>query len=309
MYSREILLDRALCLKKARSFFSDRKYVEVDVPAITKHPSIDLHIEVMQTKVSDKETGYLHTSPEYLMKRLLSFGLGDIYYLGHVFRKNELGQIHNPEFTMAEWYRSNTSYENFLNEIVEFIQLFLPCSSFKRLSYRETFLKYTQMDYLTASKEELFNFAKKHIDIDQMWDKDTLLNLILSHLIEPCLGRDELFILDSYPASQAALAKTKMAGDEEVAMRFEFYYNGIELANGFHELSCSKEQRRRFLQENEKRKANQKKPLELDEKFLEALERGIGDCFGVAAGFDRLFMLKHKKKELKEVIPFSWEEI
>ncbi len=295
-------------LKKTRSYLESLGCIEADVPSISKRASIDLHIEIMETDVLEKEKGFLHSSPEYLMKRLLSLGLKDIYYLGHVYRKDEIGPIHNPEFTMAEWYRSNLSYEKFLAETLSLIDLFLPKLSSKRLSYRETFFKYTQIDYFTSSKEELFSFAKKHIDINEMWDKDTLLNLILSHLIEPYLGEDEIFILDNYPASQSALAQTKMIDNEPVALRFEFYHKGIELANGFYELSSSKEQRKRFEEINEKRKESKKKVLELDEKFIKSLDH-IGDCFGIAAGFDRLFMLKHGKKSLKEIMPFSWEEL
>ncbi len=308
MFNKEILVDRALCLKKARSFFSERNYLEVDTPTVSKKPSIDANIDVMATYVSENEKGFLHTSPEYLMKRLIAKGLKNIYYLGHVFRKNELGQIHNVEFTMAEWYRSDVSYETFLKEIIDFINLFLPALPHTKLSYRETFLKITNLDYFTSSTKELYAFAKKHINVSEIWDKDTLLNLILSHLIEPNLGKNEIFILDNYPASQAALARTKVVNGEPVAQRFEFYFDGIELANGFHELSSKEEQKARFLKENEKRKENGKEILEIDEKFLDALEK-IGDCFGVAVGFDRLFMLKHHKKNLKEILPFGWEEL
>lgn len=299
MYNPSILQDRAFMLSKVRSFFSKRKIIEVDPPAITKCPAIDHNIALMKTYVIDDVVGYLHTSPEYCMKRLLSTYGFDIYFLGHVYRKNEIGQIHNPEFTMIEWYRKNISYENFLDEIVSLIKLFLPSVPIKKSSYRDLLYKHTNIDPINGSFSEILSFVKKHIDIqDESLTRDDLLNLILSHLIEPTLGQNELFILDEYPKTQAALAK--IDEKKQIAERFEFYYKGIELANGFHELNDEKEQRSRLI-------SNNKDKLPIDEKFLSSLN-GIGDCYGVAVGFDRLMMLKHDLKSISESIPFSWEE-
>ena len=297
-------------LNMARSFFSKKNILEIDVPSISKYPSIDTHIEVMQTKVSKNQVGYLHTSPEYLMKRLLSEDIGDIYFLGHVYRKEEIGNLHNPEFTMAEWYRKDISYDMFIEETVDFIRLFLPSLPFIKKRYRETFYKYTGIDYLESNIENLKIFADKHIDIStrSFLDKDSLLHLIMTHLVEPHLGDNNLFILDNYPASQAALSQTKNINGEEVATRFEIYHKGIELANGFHELTDAKEQENRFIKTNLEREALGKPSLPLDIFFLKALNKINGNYHGVAVGFDRLLMLKHKKKSIEDIMPFSWDE-
>ena len=310
MCNKEILYARAEMLSKARAYFSSKKILEIDTPALTKNPSIDVHIDVMQTFVLENETGYLHTSPEYLMKRLIAEGLGDIFFLGHVFRKGEIGDIHNPEFSMAEWYRKKISYDDFIDEVVEFINLFIPAKRHTKKSYRKTLFDLTGIDYLETDIDTLQKFSKKHISLgnDSFFDKDTLLNLIMTHLVEPHLGNDELFILNYYPASQAALAKTKKIKDEEVAERFEIYYKGIELANGFHELEDSLEQEKRFIKANEERKKLNKEQMPIDRKFLQALKKGLGDCCGVAVGFDRLLMLKLNKSSLQEILPFSWNE-
>jgi lysyl-tRNA synthetase class 2 len=312
VYNKKILEDRAKMFQKIRSFFSKKKILEVDCPVICKKPSIDLQIEPMQTKVLKNEIGFLHTSPEYLMKRLISKGIGDIYQLSHVFRKGEFGEKHNPEFTLLEWYRKNTSYKKFLEEVLELLSLFFKKKfSSSKKTYRETFFEYTKIDYVKASKKVLCNFIKKNINFNSSLknlDKDTLLNLILSTYIEPNLGKENFFILDEYPETQAALAKIKVKKDVKVAKRFEIFFKGFELANGYHELTNYKEQKKRFLDINKEREKRKKEKLPLDEKFLNSLKKGLGNYYGVAVGFDRLMMLRHKKNSIKEILPFSWEE-
>lgn len=218
---------------------------------------------------------------------------------------------HSPEFTMIEWYRKNISYEDFLQETLDLIDLFLPDLPHKQISFRKLFLKHTEIDYLTTTVSELLNFAKKHIDIEnpEKWSKDDLIDLIMTHIIEPNLGENKLLILDQYPSSRAMLSKTKkISKDETVAERFEIYYKGIELANGFHELTDHVEQEKRLIQANLDRINAGKKSLPLDKNFLQALEKGIGDCYGVAVGFDRLMMLKCNKSNICEIMPFFWNE-
>ena len=307
---KKTLQDRGKMFKKIRSFFYKKNVLEVDTPSISKFPSIDAHIDIMETIVLNEEKGYLQTSPEYAMKRLLSKKIGDIYQMSHVFRKGELGNLHNPEFMLVEWYRKNISYENFIKEVIEFIFLFLKKLPYKKATYKETFFKYTKLDYTKTKKEKLYNLLKENTDIDiSNYDKDTILRLIFSYIIEPNLGKDHLFILDQYPASQAALSKIVKINGELVAKRFEIYYKGIELANGFLELKDHKEQRKRFIQANKERKLLNKKTLPLDEEFLKALKIGIGDYIGVAVGFDRLMMLKHNKNAIADILPFSWNNL
>lgn len=301
------LRDRALMLAFARDFFAKRKILEVDCPILTRAASIDAHIDLMPALYLGSETRYLHSSPEYGMKRLLSEGLGDIYQLSHVFRDGEFGQKHNPEFCMAEWYRLNSSFEEMMAETVDFIRLFLGDLPFKIYSYRNLF-KEIGIDYLNVSNQDLLDFLGSNVypEID-IEDKDALLNLILGNFIEPKLGFNELALLAYYPHSQAALAKTTLRDNEFVALRFEVYYQGVELANGYQELLDAKEQRKRFLESNQYRKKLGKSELPIDEDFLKALEKGLPECCGVAVGFDRLMMLRHQVNSLSEIIPFDWK--
>lgn len=305
------LKDRAHMLFCARTFFFQRQVLEVDCPALLPEAPIDPFIDVMQVILPGGKRGYLHTSPEYGMKRLLSLGLGDIYQLSHVFREGEIGPLHNPEFTMCEWYRIGYSLDALIQETLAFIHLFLselPCVT---ISYREALKKYASIDYLEATIEELLSCAHKHslhLPPDASgWDKDTLLQLLMSFIVEPHLGQDQLCVLIDYPASQAALAQTKIKGCEHVAERFEIYYKGIELANGYHELLDPIEQEKRLADSEKKRKEMGKEPLPVDRHFLEALKKGLPDCSGVAVGFDRLLMLRRQASSLKSILPFTWE--
>lgn len=305
-----ILRDRAYMLERARLFFKERDVLEVDCPMLTSGASVDVHIDLIPATFANQEIRYLHSSPEYGMKRLLADGIGDIYQLSHVFRDGECGHKHNPEFMMAEWYRLGISFQEMIYETFQFIKLFLGPLPTSIISYREAFLTYTDIDYLHTTQEELLDFLdRKGIEVYPEIiheGKDALLNLILGTLIEPYLGKNELCALAYYPSSQAALARTELRGDEHVAERFEIYYQGMELCNGYHELTNSQEQRQRFILANQERTNLGKKPLPIDEFFLTALKKGLPDCCGVAVGFDRLMMLRHKAKNISEVISFGW---
>lgn len=306
----EILRDRAAQFEKVRRFFSDRNVLEVDCPAMTTGAPIDLHIELFKVLDASSQPRYLHSSPEYCMKRLLSDGLGDIYQLGHVFRLGEVGKKHNPEFTMAEWYRLGFSFRQMMEETAEFVKLFLGDLPVEFISYREAILKYTGIDYVDASEATLLQLLKdKNIPLYEgieLEGKDAFLNLILAELVEPHLGKGTITLLAYYPSSQAALACVVKQGDSDVAERFEIYVDGIELANGYHELTDSSEQRTRFENANLERIRHGKQALPIDEFFLEALKKGIPDCCGVAVGVDRLMLLRHKASSISTVIPFNW---
>jgi elongation factor P--(R)-beta-lysine ligase len=308
----DILKKRAKMLFLTREFFSKKNILEVDCNSLTKKPSLDAHIDVMQTNINDREVGYLHTSPEYAMKRLLSIGIGDIYQLSHVYRKGEISDLHNPEFTMVEWYQYNISFDDFIDVTIEYINLFLSSKKTKKYTYREIIQKHANIDYVNSSFDDLFSFLKENkIDIEvpqNQLDKDDLLALIMSYIVEPKMEKDTIYVVYNYPSTQAALSKLDTVDGIEIAKRFEVYYNHLELANGYYELSEDKEQRTRFLQANKKRSEMKKETYPIDEKFLNALKAGIGDCCGVAVGFDRLLMLKYNKKTISEVLPFSWGE-
>lgn len=295
-------------LTNVRAFFSAREILEVDTPLLSHAAPIDTHIEVMSIDFKTGEKGYLHTSPEYAMKRLLSEGSGDIYQLSHVFRAEEAGRLHNPEFTMIEWYRIGVSFQFLIDETLELIQLFLGEIPVHIYTYAEAFKKFVGIDHHTASPSDLKKIAEKNrlpltSDVDS-WDKDTFLHFLMAFLIEPQFAG--LNIIRDFPATQAALAQISPNG---VAERFEVYFNGIELANGFHELTDPLEQRRRFVLANQERQKLGKETLPIDEHFLAALEKGLPDSCGVAVGFDRLLMLQSKKESIKEILPFAWDNI
>jgi lysyl-tRNA synthetase class 2 len=307
------LRDRAEMLRRARLFFHERKVMEVDCPALSRAAPIDLHIDVMKVALQSGRLGYLHTSPEYGMKRLLASGCGDIYQIAHVFRDGELGPLHNPEFTMAEWYRIGFTFEQMIEETIHFIRLFLGDLPLTPLTYRETLLHFAGIDYLTASMEQLLSCAKAHhLDLPSdahTWSRDALLQLLMSFVVEPQLGQDHLFAITTFPASQAALSQILTTHDNEaIACRFEVYFQGIELANGYHELTDPQEQKKRLIHSNQARIEAGKEALPIDEYFLQALETGLPDCCGVAVGFDRLMMLRHHHTTLQPILPFSFEE-
>lgn len=299
-------------LRQSRAFFAERDVMEVDCPALSRTAPLDLHIDVMKVCGKQGLLGYLHTSPEYGMKRLLAQGIGDIYQISHVFREGEIGPLHNPEFTMVEWYRCGFSFEQMIAETLHYIRLFLGDLSEACVSYQEVLHRYVGVDENKMTAADLFALAKEKgvcvTDEAASWDKDTWLQLLVSLFVEPHLGQEELSVITHFPATQAALAKTIAREGVEVACRFEVYFNGIELANGYHELSDSAEQQRRFEKTSQDRARAGKDPLPIDEKFLSALGQ-LPDCCGVAVGFDRLMLLRHRQPTLQSVLPFTWHEI
>ena len=296
-------------LGAVRAFFAARDVLEVDCPLLSRYPSIDAHIDLISATYQQNTSCYLHSSPEYGMKRLLSSGSGDIYQLSHVFRDGEYGSRHNPEFMMAEWYRIGWSLDQLIAEAADFCRLFLGSLPLRVISYRQLFKDFCHIDCAEEPLEKLQTTVEKQgLPKAQELDRDTCLQLILQQEIEPCLGKNEIVAVTNYPASQAALAQTTIEKGQLVARRFELYHEGVELANGYHELGDAQEQYQRFQNENRHREELGKKPLgPIDERFLKALERGLPDCCGVAVGFDRLMMLRHKQSSLRDIMPFVWD--
>ncbi len=276
---------RASFFKKVRAFFDARGSTEVDPPAMSRFAPIDTYIDPFETK----DNRFLHTSPEYAMKRLLAEGAGDIYFLGHVFRQEECGSRHNPEFTMCEWYKTNTEETLFLKEITDFFALFLGTLPLESLTYEEAYYLYAKPSNMNTST----------------WREDEKRHYIWATSVEPKLGIDKITIITNFPAEDAALATTAIINGKEIAKRYEFYYKGIELGNGFCELTDPVEQKNRFIEANRKRALQEKPELPIDPYFLAALEKGLPpNTYGIAVGFDRLLMLALKKETLAEVLPF-----
>ena len=282
-----LLKDRAQMLHIVRDFFHKRNIMEVDCPALCQFPPIDDHIDPM--KCSNGR--YLHTSPEYGMKRLLIEGIGDIYQLSHVFRGKESGSKHNPEFSLIEWYRLNFKLDEMIEETLSLIELFVPKQNVTSFTYKELFLHYAHI--------EPYSEKLTIPNAPESCTHDELLHFVLSTIIEPKFPKNTFTIVTDFPPSQAALAQVK----DGVAKRFEIYYGSIELANGYLELENEEEHRHRFNKLNKMRKV----PLPLDEHFLTALNKKLPSCCGVAVGFDRLMMIKHPNTKISDIIPFSWE--
>jgi len=299
--SLEILQLRANILAKIRSFFAVRDILEVETPLLgqTSIPDPNIHSITANTNF------YLQTSPEFAMKRLLAAYKTSIYQICKAFRSEESGRLHNPEFTMLEWYRVGFDHHKLMDEMDDLLKEILNCSSAERLRYEAAFLKYLEINPHKASLAELKNCALSNgleasTDLLADSNRDTWLNALLCHFIEPNLGKKSPTFIYDYPASQAALSRI----ENNVASRFEVYIEGLEIANGFHELKDAKEQRQRFENDLKKREKLGLPILPVDENFLTALEHGLPDCAGVALGVDRLIMVTTKNKTLKTVLSF-----
>ncbi len=307
------LQQRARILARIRAFFAERGVMEVETPILSTAAITDPHLESFITRYTGPGHAggtalYLHTSPEFPMKRLLAAGSGPIYQIGKVFREGEAGRRHNPEFTLLEWYRPGFDYLALMDEVAALAAplLGLDGRAVKKLSYREAFLRYAGIDPLSASLEEL-QACVRGLGITGFEgenEREVWLDLILTHAVEPRLGRDGLCFIFDYPASQAALARLN-PDNPHVAERFELYYRGVELANGFNELADAEEQRKRFAAELEARKEQGLVAVPMDEHLLAALEAGFPPCSGVALGVDRLVMLALGAESLTEVMAFT----
>ena len=307
--SREMLEKRAALLARARAFFAARGILEVDTPIVVNAPVTDTHIhsaQVMLENGVETRRFFLHTSPEYAMKRLLAAGSGPIYQICHVVRALERGRLHNAEFTLIEWYREGVSLTALMDEVEELVRELLgsgrPLAS-ARVSYREAFLDALALDPFTAPPAELADNARRAGFQGAAADRDELLELLMGTVVGPRLGQGGLTFVYGYPASQAALARLD-PDDPRAALRFELYCEGVELANGFHELAAAREQRARFERDVAARRRAGLPVAVIDERLLAALEAGLPDCCGVALGFDRTLMLAAGAERIDEVLPF-----
>lgn len=292
-----VLKLRARTLAQVRNYFASRDVLEVDTPILSTAGTTDPNLHSLATHLACQpaRTQYLQTSPELAMKRLLAAGCGDIYQIAKVFRNAELGPYHQPEFTLIEWYRVGWNERQLSQEVIELIGLLvndieLPARS-TAISYQEAFTTHCQLDPLSADTDQLLA-AANHLGLALPAgpiDRIELLDLMMGSLVTPQLGHGAPTVLFDFPASQAALAELQPQ-DPRVAARFEVFWHGVELANGFRELTDASEQRKRFEAENAVRRTRQLEELPLDEAFLNALPQ-LPPCSGVALGFDRLLML------------------
>ncbi|OBY51896.1 elongation factor P--(R)-beta-lysine ligase [Aggregatibacter aphrophilus] len=304
------LLTRAKLLAEIRRFFTDRGLLEVETPVLSEFGVTDVHLATFSTEFispfgEQSKTLWLSTSPEYHMKRLLAAGSGPIFQIGKVFRNEEAGNRHNPEFTMLEWYRPHFDMYRLINEVDDLLQQILECPPAESMSYQFAFQQYVGLDPLSADLSELVEKAEKHQLMGaENESRDTLLQFLFSTVVEPQIGQEAPVVVYHFPASQAALAQIS-SEDLRVAERFEFYYKGLELANGFHELSDAREQLRRFQQDNLQREKMGLPVRVIDTRLLAALQAGIPNCSGVALGVDRVLMIAMGTESIKEVISFA----
>ena len=289
----ETLRLRAELVAAIRAFFARRNVLEVETPALSAAGSTDPNLESVTARVRalGERRHYLMTSPEYSMKRLLAAGSGDIYQICRVFRDGELGRWHQPEFTLLEWYRVGWNEAELMGEVEALLRTILaphrPRAATVRLSYREAFHKYLDIDPSAATAAIGNRVQQGNVDVPANMDRDGLLDLAMGARIAPRFDPENITFIHDYPATQAALARIKPSSPP-VAARFEAFSGGLELANGYHELTDADEQRQRFTGEQRRRRAAGRPVPPLDKPLLAALDQGLPSCAGVAVGVDRL---------------------
>ena len=304
---------RAELYRRLREFFHARGVLEVETPMLSAAANTDPNIRSFSLDYSGPLAGpsrqrFLRTSPEFPLKRLLAAGVGDCYELGRVFRDGEAGGRHNPEFTMLEWYRLGFDHHRLMDEVADLLQ-----SAFalvgrtlvtRRLSYRELFIECLALDPAIASIAELQSPLQAFGIEARDLQRDDWLDLLLSLCIEPQLDSATLYLVHEFPPTQCALARLAGEGVDRHACRFEAYVGGVELANGYWELTDSTEQRRRFDRDNTRRRLRGDRELPMDHLLLDAIDAGLPDCAGVAMGLDRLLMVLSQAVSIDEVLAF-----
>lgn len=323
--SQEILQQRAALIRHIRDFFWQRGVLEVETPQRLPAVAPEQHQDPIAC-----QQGFLLTSPETSMKRLLAAGHGPIYQICRAFREDEQGRLHTPEFTILEWYRPGWSYRELMAEVETLLWTVLDCSGWVERggkpaqaevwSYAEAFRQFAGVDPFADPSDKLRAACRSGLaaavgsppPVDPSLahqDRETWLDWLLLERVEPGLkGRGGAVFLVDFPTTAAAMASID-PGPPAVAQRFELYMAGVELANGYQELTDPIEQRRRLLWANQQRQAMGKQPLPIDEHFLQALAYGLPPCAGVAVGLDRLVMLALGQHQIQEVMAFPWKSI
>jgi elongation factor P--(R)-beta-lysine ligase len=304
----DTLRKRAQILAKIREFFTTRYYLEVETPVMARFGITDPYLANIKATFRNK-TYNLQTSPEYHMKRLLAAGSGPIFQLARVFRDDELGRWHNPEFTLLEWYQLEINHHQLMDEVDELLQDILTCPPMIRKTYQQAFIESCDLDPMQTSinqlQQALIRFDLDNVLAKEEQDFDQYLFLLMSHVVEPALAKENVPVaVFNFPISQAALAKI----NKGIAERFEVYYRGVELANGFHELTDAAAQRARFNEDNSIRIRNGLGESLPDDYLLAALEHGLPACSGVALGIERLLALALEKPSIADVISFDFSK-
>ncbi len=307
---------RAVMLKGIRQFFDARNVLEVETPLLSNAAGTDPHITPFKTSFdhplsTDCLALYLNSSPEFSMKRLLAAGSGSIFQICKAFRNGEAGRFHNPEFSILEWYRVDFDLQQLVDEVEKLIAQLAPAVLKQptiQQNYSEAFQQATGVDPLTASIDDFINCADKNGYSEAVTvcgeDYSLWLDFLFSHLVQPSLGKEGLCFIVGFPACQASLSRLNKA-DPRTAERVELFINGVELGNGFFELSDADEQKQRFTAEAQERALKGLPQLPIDQRLLAALESGLPNCSGIAIGLDRLLMLIQGEESIDKVMSFS----
>ena len=313
----ETLRFRAEIVQQVRRFFEVRGFIEVDTPILSQDVVVDRYLEpisIDRSAVTKRDEDgaklWLQTSPEFAMKRLLATGAKAIFQITHAFRSEEIGRLHNPEFSMLEWYRVGDDQQTGIDLLAEFTTEILNCETVEKLTYQQAFQRHADMDPLIDDTGAFFPILEKHgIQIDSFKidaDIDLCRNVLLTQVVEPKLGTPNPTIVFDWPISQSALAKIRNT-DPPVAERFELYVNGVELANGYNELLDANELADRNRITNAQRIGDGNPKLPENSRLLEAMKSGMPSCAGVALGLDRLVMLALGKDSIRDVIAFPFD--
>ena len=310
----DVIRERSRIIQQIRQSFLDSDYFEVNTPILSLEAVIDAHLDPLQLNDSQDRNWYLQTSPEAMMKRLMAFGADRIFQFCHAFRNDEVGRLHNPEFIMLEWYAKGDPYhqqmefvERFVRQVIEKYRPDFASTEFHTWTYEEVFEKAIGQGILDCSAADLAAIAVRHqVSIPDGMDNadiDDWRNLLLSALVEPLIKQNSAVLIHDYPASQAALAKVR-SDNPPVAERFELYLEGIEICNGYHELTDANELRNRCKVQNQHRVRLGKEEIPIPDKLLAAMDQGLPDCAGVALGIDRLVMVALQLQDISDVIAF-----
>ena len=309
--SAESLAERAELLQALRQFFSNRGVMEVETPLFSQGTVPDAGIDVFRLPgEGDGPDRYLQTSPESAMKRLLAAGSGDIFQICKAFRQGEAGRHHNPEFTLLEWYRVGWDHAALMREVAELLTTALNADGWRVWPYRALFVELLGVDPMDeqTALTTLADLARARIGaVPDGLDRDAVLDLLMSHCIEPEISDWGVVFITDFPPSQAAMARCVLVGDAEVAARFECYVNGKELANGYWEQTDPEALATQLHAENTRRQQRGLPQRPIDERLLAAHRHGLPACAGVALGVDRLLALKLGVESLTETISFGWD--
>lgn len=312
----ELLQQRARMLQRIRVFFASRHVLEVETPLLSQASGTDPNLEFFSTLYEtppNQQPLFLQTSPEFAMKRLLAAGSGSIFQICKAFRNGETGRFHNPEFTMLEWYRVDFDLAQLMDEVENLFEILFAGQLVKpqRVSYQAIFEQFTGLDALNFSLKNYRAFAKKenlHDAIAICGDSHVLwLDFLFSFCVQPNLGQDGLCLVYGYPACQSSLARLN-SKNPLITERVEVFLHGVELGNGYHELTDVTEQNHRFDAEIQVRQTRNLPSAQKDERLLAALESGLPNCAGIALGLDRILMLLAKKSSISQVLSFNIEQ-